>query len=165
MNPKFKLAILFVGLICAYFTNSAKMQTQSQLKIAKHSLEIMGNDANKILFLKHEKSKIPRELKRFDQANIIGFIESKIKQAGISKSSILRMNPSERVKDKKKHEVELKITVSLKNVEISKVFTFLYNLESAGIGLKTSSLRLDGASKQNNNWNVQAVISCFIKRS
>lgn len=165
MKVKLSLLLLVVGLLAAYFSYDLKSQSAAALERAEESLASMGKNATVMLGLQRQKSKIPSELKGFDQANIIGFIEGKIKRTGIGKSSISRMSPAIKSKDKKSAEVELRITISLKEVELAKVFTFLYNLEAAGIGLNTSSLKLDGAAKGEGKWNVQTVVACFIKRT
>ena len=126
----------------------------------------MERNADVFTILKNQRSKIPRELKSFDRGNIIGFIEKKITDARISKSSISRMTPSETPVPNTDSTNKLKITISLKGVALDRLFSFLYNIENAGIGLTTTSLSMDGASsKESNSWNVQLVVSCYLKRS
>ena len=159
------LGVLVLGLLVGYVGHTLSSDSSEQLLRSKESLMSMHQSATAMVHLQRQRSKIPRELKRFDQANIIGFIESKLSEAGVSKSSIIRMTPSERVRDRETNEVELQITLSLKSVKSEKVFSFLYEVESAAVGLKSSSLRFDDSSKGDGLWDVQAIISCFIKRS
>ena len=160
------LALCSIALLVAYLGRVLYSDSLLELERAQESLDLMQKDATVLAQLKRQKSKIPRELKRYDRANIIGFIEGQLNDAAISKKSISRMTPSERLADKKTGEIELKVLVSLKKTEVEKVMTFLYNIENAGIGLQASSLRFSkSAGKQSTTWDVQAVISCSIKRA